>query len=60
MKTVCKCGHRVTLNVLPDREKFFEAHSKLCQCVECYTKETGKPVGKDTVMVREIEYEAVK
>lgn len=59
MKVTCKCGHTVAIYTT-EKEQFWKEHAKLCQCAECYTKSTGKPVAENTVMVRELEYEAVK
>jgi len=55
MKVTAGCGHKVTLQVLPDRERFWQERAHLYMCAECYQKESGKSVGSNTAMVREIK-----
>ena len=55
MRVECGCGHQVTMNVQPEREKFWSHHAKECMCVNCYKDKTGKSVGTDTVLVKEID-----
>lgn len=59
MKVKCQCGHTVAIYTT-EKEKFWIEHAKLCKCVDCYSKETGYHAGENAVMIREIEYEAVK
>jgi hypothetical protein len=54
MRIVCKCGHKVTVNVPPERHEEWSKYAKRCDCKDCYEKRTGKVCNNDTVMVSEL------
>ena len=51
MRAVCKCGHKITIQVPPGKEKDWKIYASNCLCVECYKIKSGRSCNQDTVMV---------
>lgn len=51
MKVVCKCGHKITIQVPPGKEDDWTEYAKKCLCVDCYKAKSGRDTNKDTAMV---------
>jgi len=54
VKVICGCGHKVALQVPPEKQKFWVDRAHLYMCTKCYQKKYGKSVGRNAAMVREI------
>lgn len=54
MKAVCRCGHKVTINIPPDKKDEWDGFAKRCLCKDCYEKKTGRVCNPDTVMVSDL------